>query len=125
MRTFSESIVLCGTLLVLGSQSLFGLEVDLNQPPVGRFRTTDRGSFLLELRADGTGVHYDRDLVSGRLSNPSAIRWSTDENTRDPKAFPLTDPRLDKMGCRMHLNENGNLSVRGNTEGELWVLKPE
>jgi hypothetical protein len=79
----------------------------------------------MEIKSDGTGTHYDYDLGTGKLSNPRAVKWKVDPTTRDPVVFALEDARLDAKGCRMHLNPNGNLSIRGNTEGALWVLVPE
>jgi hypothetical protein len=96
------------------------------QPPVGIWRSTGDLAFALRINDDGTGTHHDLNYATGTLSNPKAIKWSVDATTKDPVVYNLSDGALDRKGCRMHLNaDNGNLSIRGNTEGEIWVLVSE
>lgn len=90
--------------------------------PVGKWENTGKEDWVLDLKADGTGTHYLIRQSDGTLFSPVQVTWNP---ANDGSGNYILKGKRFEGDCRMHLkNDNGNMSVRRNSDGNLWVFKP-
>lgn len=90
--------------------------------PVGKWENTGKEDWVMELKADGTGTHYLIRQSDQALISPVPVTW---KSANDGSGNYVLKGKRFEGDCRMHLkNDNGNMSIRRNSDGQLWVFKP-